>query len=454
MGYGCAAGATATCTLVGIAMHPRFDLVNIAMVYLVAVVIVALRFPRGPAIATSVLAVAAFDLLFVPPQGAFTVHDVQYLLTFAIMLAVALIISHLVESIRRQAAAQAALAIEAETERIRSALLASISHDLRTPLAVMAGASSSLAESGERLDAAERTALAKSIFDQAREMSESVAKVLQMTRLETGTIKVDRDWAALNEIVGSALSRLSERMAAHRLIVELPDDLPLVRVDAMLIEQALGNLLENCAKHTPAGTVVRVRAQRQAGEIMVTVEDYSGGLSNGEHERVFAKFIMARSKEAAPTSAWGSPSVGQSFVCTEGRPGRNACRQAERHFASRFRWRKSLRLRWNWLRLEWATRVPASSSSRTSRTSGDSCVRPSVSKVTGSWSRRPDAGDPSLRARTSLISPSSIWDCPTSTASRSFAVSGHGPPCRSSCYRRASRSDPRSRRWTPARTTT
>lgn len=290
VGYGCAAGATATCTLVGIAMHPRFDLVNIAMVYLVAVVIVALRFPRGPAIATSVLAVAAFDLLFVPPQGAFTVHDVQYLLTFAIMLAVALIISHLVESIRRQAAAQAALAIEAETERIRSALLASISHDLRTPLAVMAGASSSLAESGERLDAAERTALAKSIFDQAREMSESVAKVLQMTRLETGTIKVDRDWAALNDIVGSALSRLSERMAAHRLIVELPDDLPLVRVDAMLIEQALGNLLENCAKHTPAGTVVRVRAQRQAGEIMVTVEDYSGGLSNGEHERVFAKF--------------------------------------------------------------------------------------------------------------------------------------------------------------------
>ncbi|MEO9135303.1 MAG: ATP-binding protein, partial [Casimicrobiaceae bacterium] len=150
--------------------------------------------------------------------------------------------------------------------------------------------SSSLAESGDRLSEPDRRALAQSVFDQAREMSEHVAKLLQMTRLETGAITVDRDWAALSEIVGSVLRRLSERMATHRVIVELPDDLPLVRVDATLIEQALGNLLENCAKHTPAGTVVRVRAQPRAAEIVVTVEDYSGGLSDSELKRVFAKF--------------------------------------------------------------------------------------------------------------------------------------------------------------------
>lgn len=289
-GYAWAAGATAVCTLAGWAMHPRFDLVNIAMVYLLAVVIVALRFPRGPAIAASVLCVAAFDVLFVPPRGRFVIDDVQYLLTFAIMLAVALVISRLVDSVRRQAREQASLEVEAETERIRSALLASISHDLRTPLAVMAGASSSLVESGERLSDEERRALATSVFDQAREMSEHVAKVLQMTRLETGAIRVDRDWAALSEIAGSVLTRLAERMAAHRVIVELPDDLPLVRVDATLVEQALGNLLENCARHTPAGTVVRVRAQHRAAEIVVTVEDYGGGLSDADLERVFAKF--------------------------------------------------------------------------------------------------------------------------------------------------------------------
>ena len=113
-------------------MSPRFDLVNIAMVYLLAVVIVALRFPHGPAIVASLLGVAAFDFLFVPPRGTLTVDDIQYALTFAIMLAVAVIISRLVETVRRHADEQASLEIRAETERIRSTLLASISHDLRT----------------------------------------------------------------------------------------------------------------------------------------------------------------------------------------------------------------------------------------------------------------------------------------------------------------------------------
>ena len=289
-GYAWAVVAAAACTLIGIAMQPRFDLVNIAMVYLLAVVIIALRFARGPAVAASVLCVAAFDLVFVPPRGRLTVDDIQYLLTFAIMLAVALVISWLVENVRRQAAEQAALEVEAETERIRSALLASVSHDLRTPLAVMAGASSSLAESGDRLSSAERKALAMSVFDQAREMSEHVTKILQMTRLETGAIRMDRDWAAFGEIVGSVLGRLATRLAQHRVIVEVPDDLPLVRVDATLIEQALGNLLENCARHTPAGTVVRVRAERRDADVVVSVEDYGGGMSDAELERVFAKF--------------------------------------------------------------------------------------------------------------------------------------------------------------------
>ena len=290
IGYAWAVAAALACTLIGLGIYPRFDLANIAMVYLLAVVIVALKFSRGPAVAASVLSVAAFDYLFVPPRGTFTVDDVQYLLTFGIMLAVGLIISGLVRNIRAQATAQAALEIEAETERIRSALLASISHDLRTPLAVMAGASSSLAESGERLSPAERHALAKSVFEQAREMSERVNKVLQMTRLETGAMKVTRDWASLSEIAGSALTRLAERMATHRVIVELPEDLPLMRVDAALIEQALGNLLENCAKHTPPGTIVRLRAERRANEILVSVEDYSGGIADADVERVFEKF--------------------------------------------------------------------------------------------------------------------------------------------------------------------
>jgi len=290
LGYAWAAAATLACTLVASAIGARFELVNIAMVYLLGVVLIALRYSRGPVVASSILSVAAFNFFFVPPRGAFSVEDPQYLLTFAMMLAVGLIISWLTESVRAQAKAQAGLALAAETERIRNALLASISHDLRTPLAVISGASSSLAERGERLAPEERRALAQGIFTTSREMSELVAKVLQMTRLENGAIALERDWHALDEIAGSVLRRLQERLADHLVMVELPRDLPLARVDGALIEQALGNLLDNAARHTPPRTLIRLRAQASRGELVVSVEDFGPGLREGELEHVFDKF--------------------------------------------------------------------------------------------------------------------------------------------------------------------
>lgn len=299
VGYASALGAAALCTLIGLAMAPRFDIVNIAMVYIFAVVMIALFFDRGAAIASSVLCVIAFDFMFVPPEGTFTVDDAQYLLTFVIILTVALMISGLKENLRRQADAQAALAIEAETERIRSTLLASISHDLRTPLAVMAGASSSLAEGGERLPSPERTALARSIFYQARSMSEQVAKVLQMTRLETGSIKLERDWVAISEIAGSVLNRLADRLADHRLLVSFPSDLPLVRADAALIDQALVNLVENAARHTPPDTVVQVGAEHRGNDLVVSVQDCGPGIDTADMDRVFAKFQGSSSEGKA-----------------------------------------------------------------------------------------------------------------------------------------------------------
>jgi two-component system sensor histidine kinase KdpD len=294
VGYAWAVAAAAASTILGLAMTPRFDLPNVAMIYLLGVVLVALQCSRGPAIVASVLSVAAFDVLFVPPRGTFTVDDIQYLLTFAIMLAVGLVISHLVESVRKRAQEQATLEVAAETERMRSALLASISHDLRTPLAVMAGASSTLAEAGDRLGPEERRALARSVFDQSRDMSERVAKLLQMTRLDMGAIEIRRDWASMSEIAAAAVARLGEVLEGHRLILEVPGELPLVHVDAALIEQALGNLLENAARHTPAGTVIRLRAQAGEGEVRVTVEDYGGTPPDVDVERIFRKFHDGR----------------------------------------------------------------------------------------------------------------------------------------------------------------
>jgi len=294
MGYAWAAAASVAATLAALGVDAYFHVMNVALVYLLAVVLVALRFRRGPVIAASVLNVVAFNFFFIPPRRTFHVDDPQYLLTFAIMLAVGLVISGLVERVRARAKAQAELALEAETERIRSALLASISHDLRTPLAVITGASSTLAERGERLSAEERAALAQSIYQQARDVSELVSKVLQMTRLEGGTIRLQRDWGSLNEIAGAVLRRLRERLADHLVMVDLPDALPLVRVDASLVEQVLANLLENAARHTPPRTLIRLRAQvvgnLSGGEMVVSVEDFGPGLPEGDLERIFRKF--------------------------------------------------------------------------------------------------------------------------------------------------------------------
>jgi two-component system sensor histidine kinase KdpD len=195
--------------------------------------------------------------------------------------------------------------VDAKTEGLRNALLASISHDLRTPLAVISGASSTLLERGERMSPEEKQGLACSIFEQSREMGELVANVLQMTRLEGGQIALHRDWHALSELVGSVLSRLRERLAAHPVRVELDNDLPLVRGDATLIEQVLANLLENAAKYTPPGTQVVLSAARQQDEILVSVEDEGPGLPPGDPEALFAKF-----QRGAPEGAVGGVGLG------------------------------------------------------------------------------------------------------------------------------------------------
>jgi len=287
MGYAWAVAATAVCTLAGMAMSPLFALVNIAMVYLLGVVVIALRFSRGAAVATSLLSVAAFDVFFVPPALTFAVSDAQYLFTFAIMLVVALVISTLTSIVR-----------QAETEQVRNTLLASVSHDLRTPLAIIAGASSSLTEKGRRMAEEERAALARSIFEQTQQMAELVSNVLQMTSLEHGALQPRKDWVAFGELVASVLARLRERLAAHAVRVDVPADLPLLRVDATLVEQVLGNLLENAAKYTPAGTAVLLRAQLREAELLVSVEDSGPGLPPGDAGLLFAKFTRGASEGA------------------------------------------------------------------------------------------------------------------------------------------------------------
>ncbi len=185
-----------------------------------------------------------------------------------------------------------ASSLAAERETLRNTLLASISHDLRTPLAVMAAAGSTLAQHGAALDEPTRIALAHSVETKAREMSDLVSNVLDLVRLESGQVALRRDWQTLDDLVGSALAACAERLGAHRIELRLAPDLPPVWVDATLIVQVFTNLFDNIAKYTPAGTrgLVSAVAESERSFVRVTVDDEGPGLPAGDPARLFEKF--------------------------------------------------------------------------------------------------------------------------------------------------------------------
>jgi two-component system sensor histidine kinase KdpD len=187
-----------------------------------------------------------------------------------------------------EAAEEAKLTFERET--LRNTLLASISHDLRTPLAVIAGAGSTLAEHGASLDDTARITLARSIETKAREMSELVSNVLDLMRFESGKVSLRRDWQALDDLAGTALQALESRLAEHPVELRIPAELPPIYVDATLIVQVFTNLFDNIAKYTPAGTHAWLSAASDGAFVRVRLEDDGPGLSPDDPSRLFDKF--------------------------------------------------------------------------------------------------------------------------------------------------------------------
>lgn len=186
--------------------------------------------------------------------------------------------------------------LQAETESLRNALLSAISHDLRTPLTRIIGASTALVENNADFSAEEKLDFNRVILDEAQRMSELTSKILDMARLTAGEIILHQEWNALEEIVGSALNRLERNLGTRPIRTLLPDNLPLLWVDAVLIEQVLTNLIENAIKYTPEGSPIDISAELLADHIVITVSDYGFGIPQGMEEKVFDKFYRLESE--------------------------------------------------------------------------------------------------------------------------------------------------------------
>ncbi len=182
--------------------------------------------------------------------------------------------------------------IQAETERVRSSLLSSVSHDLKTPLAAIAGATSSLLQSST-LDERVRRQLLESIGEEANRLNRLLENILQMSKLDAGATTPQMQWHLLEEIVGSALRRMQGELDQHPVELNFPDSLPLTFVDGLLLEQVFVNLLENSVRHTPVGTRVRVSAFAENDLVRVSVSDNGPGIPVGSEEKIFNRFYRA-----------------------------------------------------------------------------------------------------------------------------------------------------------------
>jgi two-component system sensor histidine kinase KdpD len=431
--YGLALAAVVAVTLFATPLHDKLELANIVMLFLLAVLFAAFKLGRGPAILAAFLSVAAFDFFFVSPRLSFAVSDVQYLVTFAVMLVAALSIAHLTTGLSFQAkvaesrerrmralyemarelssalvleqieeigdrfvsstfgvhahlllpddkgklpvtiergdvldlgiaqwaldhgesagcgtdtlpasrylyvplkatmrvrgvmaiaprqeggllnpeqqrlldtfAALIGIALERvhyitvaqealvsmESERLRNGLLSSISHDLRTPLTALVGLIDAMMLLEPKLEA-QHQEFAGAIREQAMRTNAQVNNLLDMARLQAGKVTLRREWQPLEDAVGAALQARAAVLGGHSVHIDLPGDLPVLELDAVLMERVFNNLLENAAKYTPPGSVIEISARVAGADVEVSVCDNGPGLPPGREQAIFEKF--------------------------------------------------------------------------------------------------------------------------------------------------------------------
>jgi len=227
-------------------------------------------------------------LLFLPEQA-------RMLETLAGQIALALERVHFVE------VAQDAL-VRMESERLRNGLLSALSHDLRTPLTILAGLADSLPLAGPPLPPAQAE-IAQAIRAESLRTNTLVSNLLDMARLQEGHVQLKLEWQPLEEVVGAALQSLAGPLARHEVHVDLPADLPLLEFDSVLMERVLCNLLENAAKYTPTGSRIEIAARSEGDRATITVADNGPGLPPGREESLFEKFT--RGQDESPVAGVG-----------------------------------------------------------------------------------------------------------------------------------------------------
>lgn len=277
-----------------------------ALVFLMAIALAGIRWHRGPVLLMAVLSALVWNFIFIPPQFTFHIEKPHDVIMFALFFVVALSMGHLItrlrereEALERHHAEREALLAEkhradllAESERLHRTLLDSVSHELKTPIAIIRTALDGLG-GGDPYAAEIETA--------TRRLQRIVDNFLEMTRVESEALTPRPDWCEIGDVLHAATTPLTEELRAHSLQVTGTEHLPLLRLDSRLLAQALSNLIHNASLHAPPDTPIEVNASLAANELTLTVRDHGPGLSEEAVARVFEKFYRAPGSRAGGT---------------------------------------------------------------------------------------------------------------------------------------------------------
>jgi len=277
-------------TLLGELVKRKLEPTNIVMFYLLAVVIVAIRWGQGAAIVTSILSVLAFDFFLVPPYLTLNVHDIEYLFTFVAFLIVGVIISTLASKARERI-------IQRQTEKLYSALLHSISHDLKTPLVSITGALSTLLEKNSKLDQEQIKELLTTANGESKRLNHLVNNLLDMTRTESGVLRISKKPCDLRDFMGACFEQFTTKIGNRNIKINFPKDMPEVAVDFPYMLKAFTNVIDNALKYSSDGSLIEVVVSLMGNKVQILVRDYGCGIPKEDLGRIFDKFYRVQSAE-------------------------------------------------------------------------------------------------------------------------------------------------------------
>jgi K+-sensing histidine kinase KdpD len=308
--YGVSLAAVLLLATLLISLRERINSTTVALIFLLAVLASATFFGRNPALLASFVAMLCFNYFFLPPVHTWTIADPQNLVAWAAFTITALVAGELSAYAQRRAREAERLYEELQTafktatqaealrqsEKLKSALLDAVTHDLRTPLTSIKASVTTLldSEGGHRtieLDSTGRSEFLDIINEETDRLNGFIEGMVQLARVEAGSVDATGKMSNVEEIISIALDRAEKLLAGHHLILNLEKELPLIRVDARAIAEVVYNLVDNAAKYSPAATTITISAVSHGDSVRISVNDEGSGIPENMREKVLEKFV-------------------------------------------------------------------------------------------------------------------------------------------------------------------